>query len=432
MTRISVRRFDSTTFSIKRSFKEWRELAIFGGRPAMAEALHVGRPNVGNRARFLQLADRILETRFLTNNGPMVSEFEERIASYVGVRHCIAMCNGTVALEIAIRAAGLTGEVIVPAFTFVATAHALQWQEITPVFCDIDPRTHNLDPRHVERLITPKTTGIVGVHLWGRSCDTEALEEIAKRRGLKLIFDAAHAFGCSNSGQMIGRFGLAEVFSFHATKILNTFEGGAVLTNDDQLAETIRLMKNFGFAGFDNVVHVGTNGKMSEVNAAMGLINLDSFDDFVAASRRNYDAYRQRLETLPGMSLLKYDEGENSNYHYIVVEVDQSKAGLGRDELVEILQAENVLARRYFYPGCHRMEPYRSYYPNAGVLLPETEKLAQRVLLLPNGTSVSPKQIDVICSILNTAIRNAPSLKRALAARRKNRAKASAVEAVSQ
>ena len=181
------------------------------------------------------------------------------------------MCNATVALEIAIRAMGMSGEVIVPSFTFVATAHALQWQEITPVFCDIDPRTHNLDPNRIEEMITPRTTGIIGVHVWGRPCAVDALAEIAQRRHLKLLFDAAHAFGCSYQGQMIGNFGDAEVFSFHATKFFNTFEGGAVVTNDDELAAKMRLMKNFGFHGYDNVIYVGTNGKMSEVSAAMGL-----------------------------------------------------------------------------------------------------------------------------------------------------------------
>src|SRR5436189_3835480 len=183
----------------------------------------------------------LLDRRWLSNNGPYVQEFEERLADFIGVKHCVAMCNATVALEIVIRALGLEGEVIVPSFTFIATAHALQWQEITPVFCDIDPRTHNLDVAKVEEALTPRTSGIIGVHLWGRACNVEALTEIAERRGLKLIFDAAHALGCSHGGVMIGGFGDAEVFSFHATKFFNTFEGGTVVTDDDGLATRIRL-----------------------------------------------------------------------------------------------------------------------------------------------------------------------------------------------
>ena len=260
------------------------ELAIFGGKPAFESALHVGRPNIGNRQHFEARMADILDRKWLTNGGKYVKELEDRIAEFVGVKHCIAMCNATVALEIVIRALGLTGEVIVPSFTFVATAHALQWQQIVPVFCDIDPATHNIDPRRVEELITPQTTGIIGVHLWGRACDTEALSEIARRHHLHLLYDAAHAFACSYEGRMVGNFGDAEVFSFHATKFFNTFEGGAVTTNDDELAAKIRLMKNFGFSGYDEVTYIGTNGKMSECSAAMGLTNLESMDDFVAVN----------------------------------------------------------------------------------------------------------------------------------------------------
>ena len=246
------------------------QLALFGGRPAFDEPLHVGRPNIGNREQLLARFNDMLDRRWLSNNGRYVQEFEQRIATLLGVRHCIAMCNATVALEIAIRALGLHGEVIVPSYTFIATAHALQWQQITPVFCDVDAHTHNIDPARVEALITPRTTGIVGVHVWGNTCDLLALEEIARRHKLRLLYDAAHAFACSWGGRMIGNFGDAEVFSFHATKFLNTFEGGAVVTNDDQLAHIIRLMKNFGFVNYDQVEYIGTNGKMSEIAAAMG------------------------------------------------------------------------------------------------------------------------------------------------------------------
>ena len=208
------------------------ELAIFEGVPAFNKTLHVGQPNIGNRAQLLERINDILDRRWLTNDGPYVQEFERKIAKLVGVKHCLAICNATVALEIAVRAAGLSGEVIVPSMTFIATAHCLQWQEITPVFCDIDPKTHNIDPAKIERLITPRTSGILGVHLWGRACNIEALSEISRQYGLKLLFDAAHAFGCGYQGKMIGGFGNAEIFSFHATKFFNTLEGGAVVTND--------------------------------------------------------------------------------------------------------------------------------------------------------------------------------------------------------
>jgi dTDP-4-amino-4,6-dideoxygalactose transaminase len=387
-----------------------RDLAIFGRPPAFSDKLHVGRPNIGNRDRLLARINDMLDRDWLTNNGPYVQQFENKIAEFLGVRHCVAMCNGTVALEIAIRALGLTGEVIVPSFTFVATAHALQWQEITPVFCDINPATHHLNPMQVEKMITPRTTAIIGVHTWGRACDIEALEAISRRRSFQLLFDAAHAFACTHKDKPIGGFGRCEVFSFHATKFFNTFEGGAVLTNDDGLAEKMRLMRNFGFHGNDNVIYIGTNGKMTEVCAAMGLTSLESVDEFMQTNRRNYEAYRRGLDGIPGVVLMHYDESERANYQYIVVEVDEREAGLTRDALVEVLFAENVLARRYFFPGCHRMEPYRSYFPHASLVLPETEKLCRRVMALPNGTSIDEQASSRICDVIRTAVSGADAV----------------------
>lgn len=397
--------------------KRLEDLAIFGGAPAFGEKLHVGRPNIGDRAALMARIEDMLDRRWLTNNGRFVQELERELSEFLGVKHCIAVCNATVGLEIAIKASGLEGEVIVPSFTFVATAHSLQWQEITPVFCDVDPETHNLDPARVEEMITPRTTGIMGVHLWGRACDVESLTEIARRHDLKLLFDAAHAFACSHGGTMIGNFGDAEVFSFHATKFFNTFEGGAITTNDDDLAARIRLMKNFGFAGQDRVIYLGTNGKMSEVSAAMGLTSLESVDEFIATNRHNHERYGTELAGLSGVNLVSYDGPERHNYQYVVLEVDEATAGIGRDELVKTLHAENVVARRYFYPGCHRMEPYRSYYPHAGLMLPVTESLTHRLITLPTGTAVGPDQIDRICEVIRTAVEHGPEVRRRLADR---------------
>lgn len=391
-----------------------KDLAIFSGAPAFKEKLHVGRPNIGNRERLLERINKILDTRWLTNDGPYVDELEQRIADFIGVNHCIAMCNATVALEIMIRAVGLTGEVIIPSFTFIATAHALQWQEITPVFCDIDPQTHTIDPARVEQMITPRTTGIMGVHLWGRPCNVDALTEIAERRNLKLLFDAAPALGCSYKGQMIGNFGQAEVFSFHATKFFNTFEGGAVLTNDDELASKIRLMRNFGFSGYDQVIYIGTNGKMSEISAAMGLTSWESMDEFIEVNRRNYKRYQAELKDIPGICLLKYEETEKNNYQYIVLEIDEDLAGVNRNELLRILWTENVMARKYFYPGCHRMEPYISYYPHAGLMLPVTEELSEQVLSLPTGTAVNPEDIGKICGLIRIAVEQSSAIRQRL------------------
>lgn len=391
------------------------KLAIFGGQPAFQEKLHVGRPNVGDRAHLMERISDILDHKWFSNHGPYVQEFEKRLAEYTGAKHCIAMCNGTIALEILIRALGLTGEVIVPSFTFVATAHALQWQEITPVFCDIDPETHTLDPDQVKRLITPRTSGIIGVHVWGRPCQVEALSDIAAQYNLKLAFDASHAVGCSHNGQMIGNFGEAEVFSFHATKFLNAFEGGAIVTNNDKLAAKARLMKNFGFGpGYDNVIYVGTNGKMNEISAAMGITGMESIETFIDQNYRNYKQYEAELSSIDGVKLVRYNEAEKNNYQYIILEVDDSVAGINRNELVQVLHAENVLARRYFYPGCHKMQPYQSYFPNAGLLLPRTEALTEKVMSLPTGTGVTADDISRICQIIHLAVQEGYKIRRLL------------------
>lgn len=373
------------------------------GQPEFADVLHVGRPNIGSRETFMRLANEMFDRRWLSNNGPLLQEFEDRVAKYLKVKHCVAMCNGTIALEIAIRAMGLTGEVIVPSYTFVATAHALHWQGITPVFADIDPLTHNLDPAAVRRMITPRTTAIIGVHLWGRASAVEELQNVADEHGLQLLFDAAHAFGCTHGGHSIGNFGRAEVLSFHATKFFNTFEGGAVVTNDDGLADAMRLMRNFGFSGIDNVVHPGTNGKMVEICAAMGLANLDYIDTVIEANTRNYQEYKRQLSGAAGVKLLEYDETEKNNYQYVVVEVDTSCRAT-RDEIVSALHAENVLARKYFWPGCHRMKPYADLYPHAGLMLPVTEEVAERVIVLPTGTMVEIADVSVIASVIKRSI----------------------------
>ena len=380
------------------------DLAIFGGSPAFADKLYVGRPNIGDRESLLNRINQMLDTRWLSNDGPFVAELERKIADFVGVKHCIAMCNATVAMEIVARALGLKGEVIIPSFTFIATAHALKWQQITPVFCDIEPDTHLIDARRIEELITPQTTGIVGVHLWGRGCDVEAIDAIAKRHQLKVLFDSAHAFGCTHGDRMIGSFGDAEVFSFHATKFFNALEGGAVTTNNDDLAKRVRWMKNFGFTNYDEVSYIGTNGKMTEVSAAMGLTSLESMNEFIGVNRRNYDQYVSSLADIPGLRMLRYDGDETYNYQYIVMEIDQETTVITRDQLVKLLWAENIIARRYFYPGCHRMEPYATEYPDAGRHLPITNEVAARVIALPTGTAVGKAEIDTICEVIRVAV----------------------------
>jgi dTDP-4-amino-4,6-dideoxygalactose transaminase len=367
--------------------------------------LLVGRPNVGNRETFNYLVDGIFERRWFTNNGQLVKELEQRLCDYLGVRHCIPVCNATIGLQVVCHAQDLKGEVLVPAFTFVATPHSVHWEGLEPVFVDIDPKSHLMDPEKVEALITPRTSAILGVHAWGRACFPERLQEIADHHGLQLYFDAAHAFGCSHSGKMIGNFGRCEVFSFHATKFFNTFEGGAIATNDDELAARIRLMLNFGFTGLDSVVHLGTNGKMSEVHAAMGLSCFDALEDIVRTNLSHYHRYRARLSNLPGVRFCDYDDVERSNYQYIAIEIDSVVTGITRDEVMHALHAQQIMVRRYFYPGCHHMEPYASLYPRLAGQLPITDEVCQKALILPTGTGMNAEDVDRVCGAIEAALR---------------------------
>jgi dTDP-4-amino-4,6-dideoxygalactose transaminase len=391
-------------------------LAYFGGTPAFDAPLHVGSPSLGDRARLLERINTILDDRWFTNNGPLVQELEARVSEMLGVAHCIATCNATAALEICARAAGLTGEVIMPSFTFVATPHSIAWQGMTPVFCDVGPDDHLIDPAAIEALITPQTTGILAVHLWGDPCNVEALTAIADRHNLTLLFDASHAFGCSYHGVPIGNFGAAEVFSLHATKFVNAFEGGLITTNDDEFAAKARLMRNFGLAGDGSVVSIGINAKMSEVSAAMALTSLEAMHDVAELNRERYQLYRELLSPLPGLTIHEPRPDETNNYQYVVIEVDEAQASLSRDCLMKMLHAENVLVKRYFYPGCHRMEPYAS--SGRAHHLPRTEWLSSSVLALPTGAAVSLDAVATICSLIALSIeahRKQPGRARALA-----------------
>jgi dTDP-4-amino-4,6-dideoxygalactose transaminase len=384
------------------------DLALFGGAPLFPEPIHVGRPHVGNRESFFRRLTTALDSKWLSNGGPLVREFEQRIAAQVGVRHCIATSSATRGIEILAHALKITGRVIVPSFTFVATVNALRWVGLEPVFCDVDPTTHNLDPASVEALLDENIGAILGVHLWGRACDVDALTALARRAGCPLIFDAAHAFGCGYKGRPVGGFGNAEVFSFHATKCVNSFEGGAIVTNDETIASEARLLQNFGFADFDYVTRVGINGRMSEASAAMGLTSLDSMEEFIGINRRNYAAYREGLAGIPGLSLVEFGDDFSSNYHYVIVEVDERKSKIGRDLIHGILWAENILARRYFYPGCHRMIPYKEAF--GARQLPVTDHLTNSLLSLPSGGELRPAAIVEVCRMLKFIVANAAGI----------------------
>jgi len=394
-------------------------LAVLGAAPAFAEPLHVGCPSIGNRQAFLDRLASSLDRRRLTNDGPCVTELERRLEERLGVRHCVAMSSGTTALSLLARAAGLSGEVILPSFTFVATAHALEWMGLTPVFCDIDPVTWTLDPAACEAAVTPATSAILGVHVFGHPCDVPALRAVADRHGLVLLFDAAHAFGCSyEDGRPVGGEGMAEALSFHATKVFHTFEGGAITTDHDALAAELRLLRNFGFRDTDDVVCLGINGKMSEPSAAMGLANLDALETTMAAGRAVLAAYADGLAGVPGVRLRLDAAGPRRNGHYAILEVaDPALFGLDRDTLVHVLTAERVLARRYFAPGVHAMQPYHRRDPHAGAGLPVTCGVVSRVVALPAGAAMPLEAVPRVCEIIASAHAHAREIRAGLPAR---------------
>ncbi|WP_067510104.1 aminotransferase class I/II-fold pyridoxal phosphate-dependent enzyme [Actinoplanes sp. TFC3] len=375
------------------------DLATFGGTPAFATPRSVGRPNIGDRAALFARLDAALDRAWLSNGGPLAEEFEQRVAAIAGTEFCVATCNATAGLQLALRATGVLGEVIVPSLTFAATAHAVAWLGLTPVFCDVDPLTGALDPEHARSLIGPRTSAILAVHVWGRAAPVPELEELAAEHGLRLFFDAAHAFGCTSAGRPIGGNGDGEVFSFHSTKFVNSFEGGALVTDDPELAARARRMRNFGIARAEQVELIGLNAKLNEAAAAMGLTSLDSMERFIAHNRENYYAYRDGLAGLPGISVLGFDERERNNYQYVILTVDERRAGLDRDTLLAILAAENVHGRAYFSPGCHQMRPYAD-----GTRLPHTERLAAQVLAVPTGIAVSAADAAAIAGIIRVAI----------------------------
>ena len=364
--------------------------------------LYVGVPNIGSRDHFVDMIDDMFERKWLSNNGKYIKKLQTQLQEYLGVKHVIPVCNATVGLDIAARALGMQGEVLVPSFTFVATAHILQWQGVKPIFVDVHQDTHLIDEDKLEKYITDKTTGIIGVHLWGQGCNIEKIEKIAHKHNLKVLYDAAHAMGCSYNGKKIGSFGDCEVFSFHATKVFNTFEGGAITTNNDELAEKIKLMINFGFNGYDQVDYLGINGKMNEASAAMGIINLAKLDTFIKSNEENYNIYQVELDKIVGIRMLQYSKDNESNYHYIVIQVDEKEFGMSRDQLCEILHSKNVIARKYFYPGCHNMEPYKTIYKDQYNYLSITNKLCKETLVLPNSSEYDKDTISKVCEIIRS------------------------------
>lgn len=360
------------------------------------KTLYVGQLNTPNVDEIVEEFRGVFERQFYTNHGPLVDRFENEIQKSLGVKHCIAVCNGTIGLMVAARTMLNGGEVIVPAFTFPATVHALEYAGCTPVFCDVDPETHNLSIETVEPCLTVRTVAILGVHLWGNPCPIEALEDFAGAHSIRVMYDAAHAFGCEHNGRKIANFGTFEVFSFHATKILNCGEGGCLTTNCDETAAALRTARNFHAEHTFVDVPLRINAKMSEAQAAMGLVSLRHFETFRNANAHRYNFYRDALNNVEGLDLIPLGENGASNYQYVVVQVDANRFGMDRDTLVNALADDNVIARRYFHPPLHRSEPYSDEFSQ----LPATEMLCDTLMQLPSGDMVETNDMQRIVELL--------------------------------
>lgn len=384
--------------------------ALFGAEPTFASPIPVGQLYFPSWERYETAFRDIFERQYYTNQGPLVDALERGLQQFLGVRHAICVSNATIGLMMTAEAMGLTGKVILPSFTFVASAQSLSWTGLEPVFCDVDPITGQIAVDQIAALIDHDVSAIMGVNLWGGACNPKALAELAKAHELKLYFDSAHAFGCAVDGQRIGNFGQAEVFSFHATKILSAAEGGCICTNDDALAARLRNIRSSYGAGAATQVVKTSNGRMSEAQAAIALMSLEDFPLNQANNAALHCAYAARLRDIPGIELTEPVGVSFSNYQYLVCTVNEEQFGLSRDRLLELLVAENVLARRYFYPGVHRSLPYTDDFPQFRERLPHTDRLCASCIQLPLGALVKLEYVERICDILARAHRAAPDI----------------------
>lgn len=332
---------------------------------------------------FHGLLKEIWDSKWITNNGSFHKKLEAALCEYLKVPYVSLFTNGTLPLLTALQALRITGEVITTPYSFVATTHALWWNGIKPVFVDIDPRTGNLDPNKIEAAITPKTTAILPVHVYGKPCDVDAIQAIADKYGLKVIYDAAHAFGVEVNGESILNAGDMSTLSFHATKVFNTIEGGAMVMHDAKTKQRIDYLKNFGFAGETEVVGPGINSKMDEVRSAYGLLNLKQVDAAIASRKNVATVYRDALRSVEGITFWDDMPGVKHNYSYFPIFVDAEKYGMTRDELYEKMRMKNVWGRRYFYPLISEFSTYRGLESATSENLPQATKMAESVICLP-------------------------------------------------
>jgi dTDP-4-amino-4,6-dideoxygalactose transaminase len=369
----------------------------------------VTQPYLPPLEEFMPYLEKIWGNKILTNNGPFHQELEAALCDYLGVKHLSLFTNATLALITALQALRITGEVITTPYSFVATAHSLMWNNIKPVFADVDPQTYNLDPAQIEAMITPETTAIMPVHCYGRPCDVEKIQEIADTYGLKVIYDAAHAFGVRHKGQSVLRHGDMSILSFHATKVFNTFEGGAIICQDLRTKQHVDHLKNFGFVNEVTVVAAGINGKMSEFNAALGLAQLKHMPA-VLGRRANIDSlYRKRLSIIDGIEIPAWPEQDQVNWSYFPIRVKPDFV-VSRDALYDELKRQGISGRRYFYPLISEFPMYRGLPSAQASLLPNAIRASREVICLPQYPGLKDADVHRVCDAIEAAVINAKLL----------------------
>ncbi len=358
-------------------------------------------PLLPDLQEFSQYLQQIWDSRWLTNNGSMHQRLENALAEYLGVEYISLFTNGTLPLITALQALGLTkGEVITTPYSFVATTHSIWWNGLTPVFVDIEPTTGNMNPSKIEAAITPNTVAIMPVHVYGQPCDNEQINAIARKHNLKIIYDAAHAFGVRKNGDSILNWGDISTLSFHATKVYGTIEGGALICHSAEMKYQIDNLKNFGFRGETTIVAPGINGKMDEVRAAFGLLNLKQIDAAIEARHKVVARYRQAIDQIEGLTYLVEQPNIRYNYGYFPIFVNEAQYGMSRDALYEKLKANNILGRRYFYPLISTLNPYKDYPSARPENLPVATKMANEVLCLPMHHGLSEENVERIINCI--------------------------------
>ncbi len=360
----------------------------------------VTQPHLPPLEEFIPYLEEIWESKRLTNNGKFHEELEQKLCKYLGVPYISLFSNGTLALITALQALRITGEVITTPYSFVASTHSLWWNGIKPVFCDIEPETFNMNPDKIEALITPKTTAILPVHVYGNPCNVERIQEIADIYGLHLIYDACHTFGVKINGNSVCNFGDLSVLSFHATKVYNTFEGGAIVCHDEKTKKRIDNLKNFGFAGEITVIAPGINAKMNEVQAAFGLLQLKYIDEAIEKRKKIATFYRENLAGIEGIKYLEDIDGIRHNYAYFPILIDENTFRKSRDEVYDLYKENNIFTRRYFYPLISQFATYKGLDSAKPENLPIATKITNQVLCLPIYPDLEIETLEKIVELI--------------------------------